>query len=865
MSVDEKMETSCEDFDSFIEAYEIAWVSGSVPRLSDYLPDSRHPQFQGVLLELARVDVEWRWKTSQPLPLDHYLSEFPALKSEPGAVRQLAFEEFRARRTAGQSVSAIEYADRYGISTSSWGVAHRNAPPVEPPGEWTANQLDLPVEQSPSPIAMDRDGITRLLPGFQLLGELGRGAFSRVFLARQLDLANRQVVLKISAESFAESDKMAQLQHANIVPIYSVHRAGPLFAVCMPYFGATTVADLVGQLGDSRQLPLTAMIIADTVLASASSTQLAGQAAAEPGEHSPAITGVAGCSNSHPAARNKNMAFLKQLQEYSYVEAVLAIGEQLADGLSHAHERGIIHRDLKPANVLIADDGRPMLLDFNLSEDLKPASCESNAIVGGTLPYMAPEQLAAFQERRSARDPRSDLYSLGAILYELLTGRQPFPSRSGELDYVLSAMRADRQQVPAGVRKFNRAASPAVEAIVNHCLAADPQRRYQNAAELAADLQRQLNQQPLKHAREPSLRERATKWTIRHPRLTAVTTIATVVTGMVWGINTYSEQRRLANLRDEVAGLMRSGQEALDHGEADVAQGRFRAAWMKVQSEPALVDHQAGVAGWLDHSRREVIQQQWKQRVPPRRFEERRDEAILLSLLFEPAAPNAFAVARDAIHAARELTVAGDPGWIVERELLLHVEVDLIAAHSNARQALDFLEKSDEFQSRPVLEHRAALLEQLGRPDEAALFREQAHQLPKNEIDETYLSALNRLRRREFDFARQDLETLQDAHPENFATRLLLAICLLQQNRPREARVALSACIAQRPYCPWSYFFRAQSKVATQDLAGASLDFRRVLELSPSEPVRQAVRAQLIVIDKTMASVSRNLTIRPAH
>src|SRR5205807_9952023 len=84
--------------------------------------------------------------------------------------------------------------------------------------------------------------------GFQLTAELGRGTFGRVYLARQGDLANRAVALKISVDLTGESQMLAQLQHTNIVPVYSVHQAGPLHAVCMPYFGPTTLADVLKDL-----------------------------------------------------------------------------------------------------------------------------------------------------------------------------------------------------------------------------------------------------------------------------------------------------------------------------------------------------------------------------------------------------------------------------------------------------------------------------------------------------------------------------------------------------------------------------------------------------------------------------------------
>src|SRR5262249_46287240 len=106
---------------------------------------------------------------------------------------------------------------------------------------------------------------------------------------------------------------------------------------------------------------------------------------------------------------NCSTANLEILQGLSYVEAILWIGSRLADGLAHAHERGIVHRDLKPANVLLSDEGQPMLLDFNLAQDTKPGSA-TLALVGGTLPFMAPEQLVAYRDETINPDPRSDLY-----------------------------------------------------------------------------------------------------------------------------------------------------------------------------------------------------------------------------------------------------------------------------------------------------------------------------------------------------------------------------------------------------------------------------------------------------------------------
>src|SRR5262249_6410779 len=139
---------------------------------------------------------------------------------------------------------------------------------------------------------------------------------------------------------------------------------------------------------------------------------------------------------------------LKLLENFTYVEAVVWLGARLADGLAHAHERGIHHRDLKPANILLTDEGQPMLLDFNLSADSKIRANASAAVIGGTLPYMAPEQLDAFVGGNQPVDGRSDIYALGIILFELLTRRHPYQSFQGPMQAAIPEMITERLKPP---------------------------------------------------------------------------------------------------------------------------------------------------------------------------------------------------------------------------------------------------------------------------------------------------------------------------------------------------------------------------------------------------------------------------------
>jgi serine/threonine-protein kinase len=168
-------------------------------------------------------------------------------------------------------------------------------------------------------------------------------------------------------------------------------------------------------------------------------------------------------------------------------KTLLALGVQLAQGMLVAHEQGLVHRDLKPANLRITPDGRLKMLDFGLARLIRTeADADLTASVAklddtmGTLPYMAPEQL-----RGEKTDARSDIWSVGAVLYEMATGRRPFPESHGPLliDAILN-------REPDPPKKWNREVSPGLENVILKALDKDPQHRYQSVRELLIDLER---------------------------------------------------------------------------------------------------------------------------------------------------------------------------------------------------------------------------------------------------------------------------------------------------------------------------------------------------------------------------------------
>lgn len=181
----------------------------------------------------------------------------------------------------------------------------------------------------------------------------------------------------------------------------------------------------------------------------------------------------------------------------------------IAEAIGHAHAHGIVHRDLKPANILIELDDRVRIADFGLAKRLDEVSdLTLTGQVLGSPDYLAPEQAAG---KHAAARPASDIYSTGAILYELLTGRPPFRSSS-----VQDTLLRIRDAEPVAPRLLNGSVPRDLEVICLKCLEKDPARRYATAGELAAELDRFLKSEPI-HARPVGPADKVWRWCRRNP------------------------------------------------------------------------------------------------------------------------------------------------------------------------------------------------------------------------------------------------------------------------------------------------------------------------------------------------------------
>ena len=369
---------------------------------------------------------------------------------------------------AGTPPDRAELISRHPDLAADLGSFFRNRDAMERIAEPIKEQLPALAETIGASATPNTGATVRYFGDYELLEEIARGGMGVVYRARQVSL-NRIVAVKmilagqLASESEVqrfktEAEAAASLDHPNIVPIYEVgeHEGQHFFSMKLVEGGSLAGKVTSGQWG----------------------------------------------------GRSSYRAESKEGQRRT---AVLVAA--VARAVHHAHQRGILHRDLKPGNILLDQQGQPHVTDFGLARRVEGDSglTQSGAIVG-TPSYMAPEQARAQKQLTTA----IDVYSLGAILYELLTGRPPFRTET-PLQTLLQVMEQD----PAPLRSIQPKTDRDLETICLKCLAKDPDKRYESAAALADDLERWLHGEPITARRAGSM-ERIFKWVRRRPAAAAL-------------------------------------------------------------------------------------------------------------------------------------------------------------------------------------------------------------------------------------------------------------------------------------------------------------------------------------------------------
>lgn len=827
-----------------LAAFQLALDLFGSAELTEFLPPRDHPRYVDILGELVRAEIGHGWQQGRPTDLETYQRRFPDLFAHPALVFQLAQEDFQQRLQAGEKASMADYCQRFNLKngermsaldpavSSKFDIAPnaqlQNFPPTDvspdqsdrsnPSGSaWPAIEVGPTRLGKPSPgmpIPSDPEIVWKLsdamreMPkvgddflGFSLLAELGKGAFGKVFLAQQAELAGRFVALKVATGLFPESQTLAQLQHTHIVPIYSYHHGQPFQAVCMPYLGATTLAHILADIRTHKSMPSSGKELLSTLNGRRKSTRHFEDSSKD--HHSdPAHDASPNGVVDLPAKPHGAPTAMLELEGMSYVDSILWLAVRLTSGLAHAHERGIVHRDLKPANVLLTDDGVPMLLDFNLAQNVKQRDSAAAASIGGTLPYMAPEHLEAFRGAEQTVDARSDLYSLGVILFELLTGAAPFPSyRKLPMREVVARMIDDRRNGAPTLRGLNPNIPAAVEAIVRRCLEADPARRYQTAAELHEDLQRHLEHLPLKHTTNPSWRELTQKFRRRHPRLTSATSVAMIALAIVTALGS------IIAWREEEHGRLQA-RATLSRFQEDAQSACFLMNARSVRER--LDEGQQACRTTLGHF--QVLENpNWFDAPAIKRLpgdEQQRLRADIGQVLVLLAHAQQLAAERE------EKAERQQEHW---REGLLLCSL------------AESCYSSDE-QPRALWKQRGDLLERLQQLDQAKQARERADRTDFKSAQDRYLTARQLAEEGKF---RAALPLLREAilmKPQDFNLHFLQGICHDHLGQHADAIACYRACIALRPEFWGAYYNRGLAYLHQNDWQSAALDFDKVTQ-----------------------------------
>jgi eukaryotic-like serine/threonine-protein kinase len=441
-----------------LEAFARAWETGGPPpEPRDFLPPKEGSVRRLVLVELVKLDLENRVERGLDRPLEDYMRAFPELEAQ-GIPSDLIYEDFHVRRQAGRDPNPADYFRRFPARAEEFARLLGESP--------TRRTVSVFKGRVPGDV---RPGDR--VDDFDLLALLGEGQFAKVFLARQLGM-QRLVALKVSAARGAEAQTLAQLDHPHIVRVYD-QRPVPdrgLHLVYMPYLPGGTLRDVLEQV---RSTPV-AERSGKTLLAA---VDVALERRGEVPPHTSPVR-AAWAARSWPAA-------------------VCALGMRLAAGLDYAHRRGVLHRDVKPANVLLTAEGEPLLADFNVGSCSKLDGAGPAAFFGGTLAYMAPEHLEAFDPDHprppESLDGRADVYGLAVTLWELTTGERPFGPEQLRESWpgTLTDLAAGRRNGPAlsAVADFPVGDVPGFRETLVRCLSGDPAERPATAGEMARELE----------------------------------------------------------------------------------------------------------------------------------------------------------------------------------------------------------------------------------------------------------------------------------------------------------------------------------------------------------------------------------------
>ncbi len=766
-----------------------------------------------VVLAATLEAMAHNWHSGRPRPAEEWLSEYPELTGDPESAVRVVYEEFCLREERGERVEPKELFDRF----PHWR-------------EQLAVVLDCHrlLRQDPEPDKAPAAG--QSLGELRLIEELGRGALGQVFLATQPSLSDRPLVVKLTARRGNEHLSLARLQHTNIVPLYLVQDFPDenLRALCMPYLGGATWSAVLHALYERPMAERSGRGI---------------------------VTALAEISHRSSAAATASGPAVGFLGRSSYVDAVCWIGACLADALYYAHQRGLVHLDVKPSNVLLAADGQPMLLDFHLACEIARLQDKTFNRLGGTPGYMSPEQTAATEAIRHgdliprSLDDKSDIYSLGVLLYESLAGRTP---------------PADLAVSRRELRKANPQVSQGLEDIVHKCLARSPAARYADAGQLAADLRRHLASLPLGGVANRSLKERWRKWRRRRPLAMPLATLgvaATLMIGIAAGI-LYRDRVRNADA------LLHESQRELEIKDFDHSVRHAQAALGDLRWFPWQVDLKDKIKVQLALSQRGSAAGALHDFVELLRFLDPQQVSETQLNDYAEKCRKAWQLRQSMVPPADE--GAGNPADSRLDEQLRHDLLELAAFYARLefRRETAASNPGSQKQASKILDEaqaicgRSVILELAGRDIQrvpSSGERPSAEKLPEaNNAWEHYALGRWLMQRQLLDEAERHFAAAVALRPDDFWAWYQSARCNFELGRADDALAAAKVCVALAPDRAECYYNRALCYAALHRDQEALADFDRALKRGspPSEVHYQMARVYLARNDAVSARSS---------
>jgi len=452
-------------------------------------------------------------------------------------------DEVLERRGRGEQPELEEYARRY----PQLAVVLRQMLPAL--GLLHGSAADRWVGAADSAAGLTPEGP---LGDYRLVREVGRGGMGVVYEAMQISLG-RRVALKVLPFAAAldakhlqrfknEAHAAAQLHHQNIVPVYSVGCERGVHFYAMQFIDGQTLAAVIADLrrlarsgtleeGASRPELLAGDLLSGKWLTQHGPDEMLPTGTYPSPPDSRLLQGLEKenvANGERPVERaasdtvrplEAGLSTEDSTKNPAFFRTVAQLGIQAAQALEHSHSLGVVHRDIKPTNLLVDARGNLWITDFGLAHIHSDAKLTMTGDMLGTLRYMSPEQALA---QRVLVDHRTDLYSLGATLYELLTLEPTFAGSDRR-----ELLRQIAFEEPRRLRQVNPAIPRELETIVLKSLEKNPAERYGTAQELADDLERFLKDEPIR-ARRPSPWQRARKWMRRHRPVVVSAIVATV-------------------------------------------------------------------------------------------------------------------------------------------------------------------------------------------------------------------------------------------------------------------------------------------------------------------------------------------------